>query len=1073
MASKNTQSGKFTNLKSGAKSDVDSTDRLEYVAALEERNWQEQCFLIDNIERLTARRRIQGSGTKKDPLRSWDSAQIPDKNSNFRFREYKNMILLKGSPDVMSNLFSKGNADAIYKTKPHIMSYVVPTVQFFKVHHNHQASDFGPEFKFGSDYKESRQLVVPMPLPINTQASAIEKILEEGGVYDDMGLKNFSFNFDGKDMVQKEIFKANASFYFTGVNSLVKQRTYPINGIQFPWRWMDIIQPGGNLMREDSVDKDRPKKERSLEDFQPSFCEIKAIVGWAKNLSAIQETENLADKDDLDAYLSLVNSQAEFYLSLVAHTFTFHDDGTLELEVNWVGRLNSQWRSKESDLFYNDISDCEQVGALKELEKQIAKLEEYGKGIQKKQERSNPKKAHPKKGEYSPHTPSGKKVLESAPPAQSLETAAAIVVDWEQNPKKGEIPTGVFEARALLHNSKTPRSLKDAYEKKFIVRKAKTKLRYKHYKRLLSAINDGIFEDAGASGPRGINVIEIDERLVGVYSGNYQLSNEYQNKLTRPAGGASTSYKLNKKGEPKLGNGAKDYEDEASQKQLDDIRNRALERRTYAGGDPRSKKNRDERTNKGLDSGASWQPSCVANPLQSNLGINDKMAHYSPAQIKKKKKNPDYEMNAVGLQGLAIEALLTNKGKGEFKKEVQEQIVKVSEMQCGDVPSGRHQIMFVFLGDILESALQILKGNPFGEDAVEGGVAKNKEPKLLMGPIRFHDPYATTMSENENDFPTIEVNLADVPISLRYFSQWWTKKITSREIDVLTFDRFVKMLLEDLVMVAVGRNCYAGSPRPISRIAMKDFTIDQPISKITGMDIEGGTDLGPNGERTDVLDLDNELRKSSEGESSALTRYLASPASAIEGAKKTSSPNKPWHTYRLIYAISYMPGALTADLDTDRSRGLHHIYIGADRGLVKNISFSKLDNPSIHAYKIASSGVKDMREQYKVSISMFGNIYFEPGQLIYVNPTMMGLGNPKQSETIARTLGLGGYHNIISVNNSIDEGDFETTITAYWVSHGIDKQAGGYNIPTEIIGDIPKSDPADDAKSLLGDETYI
>jgi len=1082
VAGKNKKSGKFkefTNLHAPNLSDAEQ--RQEYVSALEERNWQEQCFLIDNIERLTARRRIieqtkkePGKKSKKVALHSWDSAENAD------FREYKNMILLKGSPDVMSNLFSKGNADAIYKTKPHVMSYVVPTVQFFKVHHNHVLADFGPEFKTGRNYKESRQLTVPMPLPINTHASAIDKILEEGGVYDDMGLKNFSFNFDGKDMVQKEIFKANASFYFTGVNSLVKQRTYPLNGTHFPWRWMDIVQPGGSLIREADLSKNVEKGEKAhLEDFRPAFCEIKAIVGWAKNLSKIQEEENLVDKDDLDAYSSLVNSQAEFYLSLVHHTFTFHEDGTLELEVNWVGRLNSQWRSKESDLFYNDVNDYIDAKAIRDLEKQIGKLEQYADDLKKRRERSKPGKGHPHKGQYNPYAASGKKVVSDTPPVANntpgfgsenkdlnLQSAAAIAYESQG---ESRVSTRIHNARTLLHTSKAPRSLKDAYEKKHILQKAKMKLRYRHHKRLITAIHDGFFskgDDAQTTTPaRGVNVIEVDERLVGIYQQkttgqDYQLSNDFQNKMVRMAGTAETAYKLNKKGEPALVDGAKEYEDTKDQEQLDDIRNRALERRAYPGGNPLSPENMKIRRDGGLDAGwNSWAPKCIQNPFKTTEEINDKMIQ----NLDPESKSPT--------KGLAIDALVSGKGRKNFRKEIQEQIVKVSEINCGDVPHGRHQIMFVFLGDILESALQILKGNPFAEDAEDGGQAKSKEPKLLLGPIRFHDPYSTTMAETENDFPTIEVNLADVPVSMRYFSQWWTKNITSKEVDILTFDRFVKMLLEDLVMVAVGRNCYAGSAMPISRISMKDFTIEQPLSEITGMDTEGGTQFGPRG-RTDVLDLDDELRKSREGESSSLTRYLASPASAIEGAKKSSSPEKPWHTYRLIYALSYMPRALTANPDTDRGRGLHHFYIGADRGLVKNISFSKLDNPSIHAYKIASSGVRDMREHYKVTITMFGNVYFEPGQLIYVNPTMMGLGNPKQSETIARSLGLGGYHRIISVNNSIDEGDFDTQIVALWESHGLEKEEGEYNMPTEIIGALPSS-PGDGVESLLGDETYI
>jgi hypothetical protein len=120
---------------------------------------------------------------------------------------------------------------------------------------------------------------------------------------------------------------------------------------------------------------------------------------------------------------------------------------------------------------------------------------------------------------------------------------------------------------------------------------------------------------------------------------------------------------------------------------------------------------------------------------------------------------------------------------------------------------------------------------------------------------------------------------------------------------------------------------------------------------------------------------------------------------------------------------------------------VHHVFIGANKGLVKNISFEKIEQQQIQAYKIATSGARDVREIYKMKMTMIGNNFFEPGQLVYINPTLAGLGVKSYDDIadITRGLGLGGYYRINKVDGVVDSGRFETIVDGYWETFGMNR----------------------------------
>ena len=69
---------------------------------------------------------------------------------------------------------------------------------------------------------------------------------------------------------------------------------------------------------------------------------------------------------------------------------------------------------------------------------------------------------------------------------------------------------------------------------------------------------------------------------------------------------------------------------------------------------------------------------------------------------------------------------------------------------------------------------------------------------------------------------------------------------------------------------------------------------------------------------------------------------------------------------------------------------------------------------------------------------------FIPGQYVYFDPVALGIGktyaNKKGTKSLANLMGLGGYHIVTEVGNSIAPGKFETSIKALWETGGTEKK---------------------------------
>lgn len=136
----------------------------------------------------------------------------------------------------------------------------------------------------------------------------------------------------------------------------------------------------------------------------------------------------------------------------------------------------------------------------------------------------------------------------------------------------------------------------------------------------------------------------------------------------------------------------------------------------------------------------------------------------------------------------------------------------------------------------------------------------------------------------------------------------------------------------------------------------------------------------------------------------------------------------------------------------DESRGVYHFFIGADKGLVKKINFSKSDIQYIRESRMMNQGSNNLLQlssTYRCSMTMIGNTLLYPGMEIFVNP--FGFGGPEFGQpndgpgtvdipNLSNIMGIGGYQQVIKVNSTISPGKFETTIDALFIHSGEKKE---------------------------------
>tara|TARA_R110000824_G_scaffold285090_6_gene473326 strand:+ start:4413 stop:7238 length:2826 start_codon:yes stop_codon:yes gene_type:complete len=372
-----------------------------------------------------------------------------------------------------------------------------------------------------------------------------------------------------------------------------------------------------------------------------------------------------------------------------------------------------------------------------------------------------------------------------------------------------------------------------------------------------------------------------------------------------------------------------------------------------------------------------------------------------------------------------------SKDKKSTKKEEDK-----SQKSILNYDSEAYPFYFLFLGDIIElvSRNAGVKKLDFDDDDSLGKETKTIFPissyikgpetgidypltnvRMLLGPIEYYDRNGKIQ----------KINLAQFPLSFNLFRAWFLNKIVKRRRTQMPLGSFVLSLVNDLVIPSLG----IGFPKSLKppKARSSAIALSLPGKQLAGTDFkvcgrESGkiAELLPMKRSIDITSADYKINYYDK---------VSQPMSS-ETMVKTS------YDYWLLYVTSEKDVTVRkADPVEDLADGIYHFNIGADKGLLKSMKFSRVQIPhlaELRAEQAAEQGVDQLGQlkfPYNTDLSLIGTSLFTPGMYYYVNPSLAGLGRVESPSSLAYQMNLGGYHIVLKTTMTISrDGGFKTEI---------------------------------------------
>jgi hypothetical protein len=289
--------------------------------------------------------------------------------------------------------------------------------------------------------------------------------------------------------------------------------------------------------------------------------------------------------------------------------------------------------------------------------------------------------------------------------------------------------------------------------------------------------------------------------------------------------------------------------------------------------------------------------------------------------------------------------------------------------------------------------------------------------RIILGNIEF-----TIKGENDSTI----VNLANIPISVDSFNQFMIDNVLSKDIENYPFFEFIDDLIKALVTDFIGTKCFGGLT---SAKINPQASVFHSIKELSD---------GLNGYYGKQLQ-------------NTIPEYNVLDPSLIDNNNPLFNTTKIHQTDKMYFvfgSVSPNESEMHGNYTVDKEAGIIHLAHGINRGLVKSMSFEKVNQEFVAEAVFASEGgtiLSQLANKFDVTIEMVGNNLFRNGQYIYINAESFG-GGPSyyddgqgedRKRSWANIMGLGGYHIITAVDNTISaDGTFKTTLKARWETGG-------------------------------------
>jgi len=371
---------------------------------------------------------------------------------------------------------------------------------------------------------------------------------------------------------------------------------------------------------------------------------------------------------------------------------------------------------------------------------------------------------------------------------------------------------------------------------------------------------------------------------------------------------------------------------------------------------------------------------------------------------------------------------LKKKGKGN-ETDVSASIEELKKTFLGnnvtkDGTTQEFVIPYFYFGDLLDLIIENINITAKDDKA-------NEPLRLITGPIIYERIESSSIRElqQRKDLPrskktnvTIKTNIADLPISLELFLDWFNSEIVAQRRRTVTLRSFLSSVLSKFIVNVLGPSCFG-----------KSFVSANPKTDIHILNVveQGGKDP--------LKNTANNGNGLNEGKIITV-KDLERIDQSIKFSNLQNLNIIPYLYMQIYYSDIDYPFIINENLNAQQ--GTYHLKMGVDRGLVKQINFAKDDNPAMPVLIYSKQGTVNsqiLRAPYNAEVSMVGNTIFKPGSTVYIDAAYtLSIPSTKAGTSEAiQQLGLGGFYIVYRTKNVIQSGKFSTEIGCRFTNYGI------------------------------------
>ena len=287
-----------------------------------------------------------------------------------------------------------------------------------------------------------------------------------------------------------------------------------------------------------------------------------------------------------------------------------------------------------------------------------------------------------------------------------------------------------------------------------------------------------------------------------------------------------------------------------------------------------------------------------------------------------------------------------------------------------------------------------------------------RKMRVILGPMEMFNPL-------QND-KTILCSIGEIPISLQYFIEFMSDRVTGKEILSYPFAKFIKDFTNDLITNFLNSNSCTRVDRT-QKLKLNSTTVCAYNKNRLGSNVSNGQQID------DITAQITNIMK------------RQTPILLLGGTRDTPKDflTSDRMTSYFVFTIGRKSpiSNFVGNKAQDQANGVFHYIIGKDKGFVKNITLEKTTTNGLKEVRFEQegyNGLEQLREVYNSTIDTFLNVQTFPGVYVYVDPDGFAPNiNPGVDLT---RYGIGGYSMIVKTEHKIAPGVADTTLHTVWVA---------------------------------------